>query len=515
MADFTHPLFLHRSLGITKLAVELRKHGYEVLTINHLHVFSFEELEEILKKSVSDQTVYVGFSTYFYKSVKQVKTINEGQPWEQGGHSYGLREIGAFLPHGLEYNDAVKDLIKSINPNCKLVLGGPDVHDSAEYSVYDYIVFGYAEASAINLANHLSRGEPLLKARKSLFGPIIVDDSAAAGHDFVGTQVQFSEDDIILPGETLTLETSRGCIFKCKFCSFPLLGKKKNDYIKHEDILYAELIENYEKFGVTRYLFADDTFNDTPEKVDLIYNLSKRLPFELEYWAYIRLDLLVAFPETISKLFDSGCRATHFGIETFNQETGKIIGKGGNREKMIQTIHAIKAEYGKSVCLASTFIFGLPHESVESLRETGELLSSGASKLDTWNIKPLRIHQTNRPFVSELERDYPKYGYKLLELDRHSNMWIWENEQTSYHECAALSQEYNSKGFNEETSVTNSQEVFWAATSGIDFKDMLNKPISKINWPDVADKKAAKSLEYKQKLCAHVGLSLDAMRSTK
>ena len=214
-------------------------------------------------------------------------------------------------------------------------------------------------------------------------------------------------------------------------------------------------------------------------------------------------------------MFDSGCRATHFGIETFNQESARIIGKGGNREKMIKTIHSIKENYGDSVCLASTFIFGLPHESVDSLRETGELLSSGASGLDTWNVKPLRIHQINRPFVSELERDYHKYGYKLLELDRHSNMWIWENEHTSYHECAALSQEYTIKGFNEDTTVPNSQEVFWAATSGVNFKEMLNKPISKINWNEITEKKSAKALEYKQKLYAHVGLSLDEIRSTK
>ena len=41
--------------------------------------------------------------------------------------------------------------------------------------------------------------------------------------------MRFEKNDFILPGESLPLELSRGCIFKCRFCQYPNIGKDKDD----------------------------------------------------------------------------------------------------------------------------------------------------------------------------------------------------------------------------------------------------------------------------------------------
>ena len=52
---------------------------------------------------------------------------------------------------------------------------------------------------------------------------------------------KFIEQDCILPNETLPLEVSRGCIFKCSFCAFPLNGKTKLDYLRSPEYIKNEL----------------------------------------------------------------------------------------------------------------------------------------------------------------------------------------------------------------------------------------------------------------------------------
>jgi len=228
MTDYSHPLFLQRLLGVTKVADSLRNEGFEVLVINHLHIFSIEEIIQILNSAVSDKTLYIGFNSIFYQGVDNAQIIDNAENhWEKGGIKFSPKESGSFLPHGKKYNTVIKQLIRSISPNCKIVLGGPDAEDIDFNSDYDYVVQGLADISAVNLARHLAFGDALNNSRKSVFKFTVIDDPTAKGYDFVGTQMKYHEHDIVLPNETLPIEIGRGCIFQCKFCSFPLNGKKK------------------------------------------------------------------------------------------------------------------------------------------------------------------------------------------------------------------------------------------------------------------------------------------------
>jgi radical SAM superfamily enzyme YgiQ (UPF0313 family) len=225
-----------------------------------------------------------------------------------------------MLPHGKEFNQDLIDHIHSINPNCQTVLGGPNAVDKKHNRQFDYVVVGYADVSVVNLAKHLLDGTPLEKSYHSLWGPTIINDAKASEFDFTNSTMQYEDHDAILPGETMQIEVSRGCIFQCAYCSFPLNGKHKLDFIRSEQRLREEFMHNYERWGVTRYMFLDDTFNDSVDKCRLIQRVSASLPFDLEYWAYIRLDLISAHPETAELLIDSGLKAMTFGIETWNKK---------------------------------------------------------------------------------------------------------------------------------------------------------------------------------------------------
>jgi len=515
LCDHTEVLSLQKNLGSHQVASCLRKNGYEVQVLNHLHIFTFDEIKKILSKLISDKTLYVGFSTFFYKNISKELdpdsvpgAVVDKEDNLKKGRYYSEKELGSFLPHGNEYNIALREHILSLNPNCKLVLGGSDSQDDFWIKLYDYAVFGYGDNSAVALADHLAYGKPLPYSIRSLNKARILDDRLATTYNFVESSVDYLDHDFVLPGETMTIEVSRGCIFKCAFCTFPMTGKKKNDYIKHKEVLRQEFLNNYNKHKIRRYLFSDDTFNDTPTKVRMIKEINESLPFDLEYWAYIRLDLLAAKPqELIDELYESGCRATHFGIETMNHETAKMIGKGGSRQKITDTLNYIKEKY-PDMSLNATFIFGLPNESVSSMKQTVEDLRSKRIKLDSYYIYPLYIEKNNlhNLYISDLSSNYEKYGYRQVKKDSDAKdlfgldaglqkYLMWESDITSFNDCHKLAMDAMKQ---DENMTINGMDAFIISGLGIELKDVLNKKKADINWNEIENVKNQRAAQYKK-----------------
>jgi len=512
MSDNTNTLTMVRLFGLQKVAYVLRQHGFEVAIINHLSVFSVEEIKHLLKNLVSDQTLFVGINNFFYMETEGVfLEENNGIEFKEPAES------GSILPHSKRHNADIKQLIKEINPKCKLVCGGPNQIDAAFNKDFDYVVLGYAEMSVVNLAKHLQSADiPLKKSYRSIYGPVIVNDPTAEGYDFSQSYMEHSLTDAVLPGEMLALEIGRGCIFKCAFCSYPMNGKKKFDYIRHRDLIVAELIDNFEKFKITKYIIVDDTFNDSVEKCEMIHEISQLLPFKIEYWAYIRLDLLAAKPECIPLLIDSGCRGMFFGIETFNAKTATAIRKGGSREKLISTINYIKETWGNRVSLYGSFIFGLPYETVESMQQTAAYLLSDKNLLDGWGLQTLKIrHQdytnaSNNSFLSDLDLNYKKYGYQEMGkyeevqvshsyIKKSGQYMTWKNQYTDFFETLNLvNQSNNMVEARSDKNRLPSLIAFELAGLGVPLDDTLNALAVDIDWNKFDRLKLSRSIEYKK-----------------
>ena len=474
LTDFSN--YLQKTVGPYKVACELRRAGYEVFVLNHLHMFAIDEIKNILRTAINSKTLYVGVSGFFYKN--QIP--------------------GSVVPHGKEFNAELKRLIHECNSNVKLVMGGPDSEDKSYISDYDYVVSGYGDVSAVNLADHLAHGAELLRSRRSLFGPTLIENIKSEGYDFVNTPMVYADHDFILPGETLTTEVSRGCIFSCSFCAFPLNGKKKFDYIKNFDVLRNEFIDNYKRFGVTRYIFSDDTFNDSVEKVEFLHRVSESLPFTLEYWAYLRLDLLTAHPQTIDLLFESGLRGAFFGIETMDEHAGAAVGKGGKRDRMIQTLHDIRHKYGDQIHMSASFIFGLPGETVDSMRQTGNRLVNKDIPVDYWNIGPLAI--TDTLWKSSLDITCEQKGYRIIR--QQGKYKIWQSDLTSYDECLALAQEFENHPCNKRSTI----RCFSIAGLGFDLGFAFHSTMQGMDSKIVNYAKRKRFLLYKSKVYSWLGI---------
>jgi radical SAM superfamily enzyme YgiQ (UPF0313 family) len=503
LTDMTHVLSLSKSLGPYKVAHELRLTGFEVAVINHLHIFSYEELLNILQQLISDQTLFIGVSPFFYENIDNPIVRDDG------GIEFRPKELGAFLPHGMYKNTDFKKFVQSCNPKCKLVLGGPDAQDYEYAKLYDYVIKGYGDVSIVNLAKHLLDSTiKLEKSHKSIYGPIIINDSKAETFDFVASTMQYADHDGILPGETLVIEISRGCIFDCSFCSYPLNGKKKLDYIKHEENLYCEFLDNYQKFGVSRYIFSDDTFNDSREKIEMLHRISKKLPFQLEYWCYLRLDLLAVHPDTFDLMVESGLRSCYFGIETLDEEAGKHIGKGGQRHKQVDMLKHIKEKYKNHVSITGSFIIGVPGESLESCQATIDWVFSNECPLDTAAVRAMTMHLLNNDsiFASKIEQYPEKYGYSFPKEKDHtisseltSMGRNWTNEHMDFATAVELESKFYKRRFSEKFKLPGNS-AFDFAGLGIELDIFFTTPMKDLPWHKISLLKQQRSQEYKNTL---------------
>lgn len=502
-SDHTSKHYLMKSFGVYKIARELRIAGYEVAVIHHLHVFSFEEVKAILKRLISAKTLFVGFNNTFFRAVDDDGSV----------HNWSDTVLGTMLPLGREYNTPLKDYIKSLNPNCRTVLGGPTADDKFHNQDFDYVVIGYADKSVVNLANHLCWGEELIYSEQGTHIDNIISDPVAKGFDFANRKMEYKHYDCITPGETLFLEVARGCIFRCSFCSFPLNGKKKLDFIKTKAILIEELTENWQKFGITKYILLDDTFNDSVEKIQLISEVSQAVPFEFEFWAYIRLDLLAAHPETIDVIIDAGLRGCQFGIESINPRTCKSIGKGMNPQRQIETLRYIKNKYGHRVFLHASFIAGLPYESKESMIETYEFfLREGDSLLDSAEVHPMAIEDyrdSRRTFRSKISEDPESYG-QILRSDSSNGAYYtdWENEHTDSLEAYRIANSYSAR-FEEHMNKIIPQDIFFLMSFGYEWRDFADTTAAAFDWNDVQTRKQRKIREYKTMIEKYFDLEFD------
>jgi radical SAM superfamily enzyme YgiQ (UPF0313 family) len=403
-----------RGAGAYRIATELRKNGYEVQVIDMYPILSKVGLyliEKIIDKYVTKNTLWVGFSTTFF-------ALNRDNHKAKNLHKRDFIENGLMFSY--EEALSLKNKITSRSPGCKIVIGGNNSNRYDFLGIVDVYVQGYADTTVVEISQWMQGKNHFIPLVKNPDGSVsVTHDIKGDRFNFNSSEIIFTKQDHIFDKEALPIEISRGCLFSCTFCHHPLLGKKKLDYIRDAEKIREELIRNYEMFGTTTYMFADDTFNDSVEKLEILYNhVFSKLPFKIQFHCYCRLDLIAAHPESIELLENIGLGGIFFGVESLNYESAKFVGKGIKTEKAIDTLHLLHERWKNKINITVSGIVGLPHETEKSVTEWLDYLSSPTAPLDTLLVFPLFIHRENHHiWQSDFEQNFEKYGYSWTESD--------------------------------------------------------------------------------------------------
>ena len=475
---------LMRPLGAYQVASILRANGYTVQVIDRFHWLIREKgrefYREVIRPHIGPDTLWIGWSNTFWEGdpragPEDLKNIGY---LAEAARSVGMREEGL---------QAMQNYRQEINPNIKFVVGGAKTWrwSQQDFKFFDYYVEGYADVMALELTNWLAGRGDKPASRPNDDGSEILDyDKRGDKFDFVNHVHRWHPTDYINQGTSLPIEIARGCIFRCAYCSFPLNNKKKLDFIREPEQLKEEFVRNYEEYGVTKYYYGDDTHNDSVEKLEFLYDkVYSQLPFKIEFATYLRLDLLAAHPQTIPLLLESGLVGTFFGIESFNKDANKTVGKGATEEKIYENLYKCKDVWKDKVHIHAGLITGLPNDSEDTILDWGMRATSKESPIDYAMITELHLFPKwgkDTHWLNKMELNPAFYGYEFEEdgIQYTNNVGLTKRRAAQLAVDLLKNMDEQKKG--KDWSMNKSQMQGWysfahAANCGMTTHEYLNK----------------------------------------
>jgi len=165
-------------------------------------------------------------------------------------------------------------------------------------------------------------------------------------------------------GGTGNIQTKRGCVFKCSYCTYPLL--EGNRFRAREAADIVDEIENLQReYGTHPIFFVDSILNFPRGHVEAICEEILRRGLDLRWSCYatpVKLDRHQA-----QLMARAGCEGIELGTDAVDDEQLARLGKSFNTE-VAEQANRYCMEAGLRVC--QTIIFGAPGETESSVRAT-------------------------------------------------------------------------------------------------------------------------------------------------
>lgn len=397
----------YRTPASHRIATHLRSNGWDVEVLDFTLYWSFEELKEFFKSRITNKTKFIGFS-FLYSFTSENELIEK-----------------------------VCKYLKQKYPDIILIGGGQ--FEPLYINYLDYFIIGYGETALDHLLKYeFSNGEiPIYNEHNNIkYIDTLKNYSASPWRN---PTIIFNDNDFIQQNEWGFIEFARGCKFNCKFCNYPIRGANY-DATRDKENVYEQLMDAYDRFGITNYTITDNTFNDTTEKISKFADVIEQLPFKPWFTGFIRADLLITRPADKHELLRMGMLGQFYGIESFNPETIKFIGKGLHPDKTKEGLIEIKDFFiknvGKKFRPAINLIAGLPYETLESLELTLQWIKNNWFPLYTHTevMEISRIANNKNSYISD---NYSDLGYEELynvhkiispERDTSDHYLQWKNK---------------------------------------------------------------------------------------
>jgi radical SAM superfamily enzyme YgiQ (UPF0313 family) len=171
-------------------------------------------------------------------------------------------------------------------------------------------------------------------------------------------------------GSPTAMVSSRGCPYRCTFCLWPdvLYGHKFR--ARSAKNVVDEIEEAVRTYGHDEIYFDDDTFTiDRQRVMDICRMIQERgLEKEVEWIAQCRVDTVDR--EMLEAMKAANCGYILFGVESGSPQMLKRMKKGITLDK-VRAAFELTREVG--IKTQAFFLFGMPGENPDTIRETMEL----------------------------------------------------------------------------------------------------------------------------------------------
>lgn len=158
--------------------------------------------------------------------------------------------------------------------------------------------------------------------------------------------------------------TSLGCPYSCHYCCInAVYGKPGIKYWSVQKVIsWIDLLVN--KYNVKNIRFDDELFILSPKRVELLCDLLIERGYDLNIWAYARVDTIKE--PLLKKLKQAGIRWLCLGIESANERVRTSVNKTIKAD--IKSI--VKLLQLNEIYVHGNYMFGLPEDDYSSMTET-------------------------------------------------------------------------------------------------------------------------------------------------
>jgi len=272
--------------------------------------------------------------------------------------------------------------------NAKIAISAPSMDLSVkflkEHSIIDFILFGEYEFTLLELAKNISKAKkckPLNRIEGLIYkkgGKVFRNKSRELCKldelpwpDRTDVPIyKYLDSPGEMPLPCAQIIASRGCPFKCIFCAWPQLTYGGRNYrTRRINDVVDEMEFLIKKMGFKSIYFDDDTFNIGKDRMLELCNEIIKRNIRVPWAVMARPDLMDE--DVLNAMKTAGMWAIKYGVESGSQ---KILDNSKKQLNLQLAKKNIILTKKLGIRTHLTFTFGLPGETLETIKQTEKLL---------------------------------------------------------------------------------------------------------------------------------------------
>lgn len=271
-------------------------------------------------------------------------------------------------------------LIKKANKKAFIICGGPHCNLFEEHIIgSDMTVYGEAEQMISGLINKIS----LKKSLKGIPGISYCKGKKIVRHKGINAVKDLNESEPpalhlsneknygyfggVKIGKIASIMSSRGCPFRCSFCTFK--GRTKYRELSVDSVINE--LKRIKQMGYKYVIFSDDNFLLNKKRAFEIMDRVIKEKFGFKMLVECRVDS--ADFVLYKKMKKAGVMIIQFGIESASQD---ILNYFNKQTTVSQTINAVRLANKAGLISIGLFISGSPLEKKRHLEATKKFFDS-------------------------------------------------------------------------------------------------------------------------------------------
>ena len=239
-------------------------------------------------------------------------------------------------------------------------------------------------------------------------------DKDGAGDDEDGTESERSPDYLIMT-------TSRGCPFKCSYCSANILNEGRKIWVREYEVAYNEIKRRFEQ-GIREFCFYEDNLllgRDNFKQLCRLIRDDRDLK-GIELHAPEGIEVRLLHEDTVQLMRDAGFKKLYLPLETVNANMAKSWQRTHtNMDKFFYALNNAEKAGFKLRCqdINCFILFGLPDEDLQAVYDTITFASSRVGSVIPMLFTPVPstpLFEQYRPYIEDKGFDLHHLNGKLI-----------------------------------------------------------------------------------------------------